>query len=140
MLRRVHVQRVLWPLLAVMLVIAACSNAMACALCPQKARPTSHCAEKAADTAPQHSVNEETAGAFTQQTEQCSHCITHSPGQTNSSSRAVVPSNAAHDSVAAGFSVVVVNVSSSTKPVEIHDHGPPGRTSPRYLLNNSFRI
>lgn len=132
--------RAVWPLLAGLLVAAAFSNAIACQLCPQKTEDTSHCSDKSAAKESQHSINHESAAGVTEPIEQCSHCITHVPAQTNSSWRAVVLNNSSPDIVAAGFYVAAVNTLSSTKPVEIHDHGPPGRSSPRYVLNSTFRI
>lgn len=140
MLRRFHLYRAVWPLLTGLLIVAACNNVIACEFCPQKTRNTSHCADKDTGTDSLHSVNHERAPVVTEQTEQCSHCFTHSPGQANSSLRAVVLNNSAHGIITADDCVVAVKFSSSTNPVEIHDHGPPGRSSPRYVLNNTFRI
>ena len=139
MTRRFQICRGAWPLLCGLLILAACSNAMACALCPQETRPVSHCAENAAGDDSHHSVNQETADVVSDQTGGCTHCVTHSPGTTNSSSRAVVLNPSAHDVVAVDPPVVTINFS-LIQPVEIHDHGPPGRSSPRYVLNHSFRI
>jgi hypothetical protein len=140
MLRRFQICRAVWPLLCGLLVVAACTNAMACALCPQEIRPVSHCSSKDAGEDSQHSVNHEASTVFTEQGDGCSHCVTHSTGTANSTSRAVVLNPSSHDVVAVDPPVVAVNFSSSTKLVEIHDHGPPGRGSPRYVLNHSFRI
>lgn len=131
--------RAVWPLLTGLLVVAACNNALVCKLCPQKTSSTSHCAEKVANTESQHSINHETATFGTEHIDQCSHCVTHLPSRANSS-RAVVFNNPSHGIVADYPAVVAVRFSSSTTPVEIHDHGPPGRSSPRYILNHTFRI
>ena len=140
MLGRVQVYRAVWPLLASLLVVCACNNALACGLCPQETPKTSHCSEKAADSNSHHSINHEPANAVTEQTENCSHCVTHSPRQTNSSSRAIVPNNASQDTAVGHWTVAEGNLQSSTKLIEIHDHGPPGFHIPRYVLNNTFRI
>lgn len=140
MFRRAQLCRAVWPLLAGLLVVAACSNAMACALCPQKTRTVSHCAEKTAGEDLPHSVNHETADAVTEHTDGCSHCVTHAPGAANSTSRVVVLNPSSHDIAAVDLCAVAVNFSSTVKLVEIHDHGPPGRSSPRYVLNHAFRI
>lgn len=139
MIRRFQIRRAVWPLLCSLLVVATCTNAMACALCPQEVRPVSHCASKDAGTDSQHAVNHE-AATVTGQGDGCSHCVTHSPGTATSTLRAVVLSPSSHDIVAVDPPVVAVNFASSTKLVEVHDHGPPGRSSPRYVLNHSFRI
>src|ERR1700754_2251621 len=99
MLRRIQVYRAAWPLLTGLLVLAAWNNALVCKLCPQKTSTPSHCADKGTNTAAEQSVNNETATVVTEQTEQCSHCITHLPSQANSS-RAVVFSNPSHGVVA----------------------------------------
>lgn len=140
MIRRFQICRAAWPLLCGLLILVACTNAMACALCPQETRTVSHCADKAADEHSQHSTDWEAVTVITEQTDGCSHCVTHSPGTTNSSPRAVVLNPSSHDIGAIDLPVAAVNVSSSIKPVEIHEHGPPGRSSPRYVLNHSFRI
>lgn len=133
--------RAVWPFITVVLVAAACNNALACGLCPQKAtRSTSHCAEKAETSEPQHSVDAEAVTTVTEHTDECSHCVTHSPVQTNSTSLAVAASTSSHDFVAAHWFVAALKPAPSTKLVEIHDHGPPGRSSPRYVLNHAFRI
>jgi hypothetical protein len=135
------VYRAVWPLITVLLVATACNNVLACGLCPQKTtRATSHCAEKAKTSEPQHSVDAESVTVVAEHTDECSHCVTHSPVQTNSTSLAVVASNSAHDIVGAHWFHTAVKLAPSTKLVEIHDHGPPGRSSPRYVLNHSFRI
>ena len=132
--------RAVWPLITVVLVATACNNVLACGLCPQKATSTpSHCAEKVESSEPQHSVDAETITTVAD-TDECSHCVTHSPIQTNSTSFAIVASNSAHDTVGAHWFHTALKLAPSTKPVEIHDHGPPGRSSPRYVLNHSFRI
>ncbi|HKS08825.1 MAG TPA: hypothetical protein VJS13_04710 [Pyrinomonadaceae bacterium] len=127
MLRRIQFYRAVLLLLTAILVVAACNPALACESCPEKPRETSHCA-----------INHETSALVTGQADQCSHCITHLPSQA--SSRAIVLNNPAHGIIADYPSIVSVRFSTSTNPVEIHAHGPPGRSSPRYVLNSSFRI
>ncbi|HXQ71860.1 MAG TPA: hypothetical protein VN844_15300 [Pyrinomonadaceae bacterium] len=137
MFRSIQACRAVWVLSTALLVVAACNPALACEPCPLKTRNTSHCAEKGADT--QHNTSHETATVGTEQTDQCSHCITYLPSQSNSS-RAIVVNAPSHGIVADYPAVVAVRFSTSTNPVEIHDHGPPGRSNPRYVLNSTFRI
>ncbi|HKV37530.1 MAG TPA: hypothetical protein VJP89_24515 [Pyrinomonadaceae bacterium] len=127
MLRRIQFCRAVWLLLTAILVVAACHPALACESCPRKPREmTSHCSH-------------ETLTVVTERVEQCSHCFTHSPSQANSS-RAVVVNAPSHGIVAGYPYVVVIRFSPSTNAIEIHAHGPPGRSSPRYVLNHTFRI
>lgn len=139
MFRRIQVCRGVWALLIALMVVAACNPALACESCPQKTRNTSHCADNGGSSDSQHSVSYEAATFGTEHVDQCSHCVTHLPSQANSS-RAIVFNNPSHGVVADYPAVLAVRFSSSTNPVEIHAHGPPGRSSPRYILNHTFRI
>jgi hypothetical protein len=141
MVGRTQVYRTVWPLITVVLVVAACNNVLACGLCPQKTtRTPSHCAERAESSELQHRVDEEMITTVAEHTDECSHCVTHSPIRTNSMSLAVVAGSSSHDFVAAHWFAGTVKIAPATKPVELHDHGPPGRSSPRYVLNHAFRI
>jgi len=78
--------------------------------------------------------------AITESQESCSHCMMHSQSGLNSSFTAMPLSNSApHDVGNAGSSVVWSSVSPLTF-FEVHDHGPPGMNSSRYILNSTFRI
>lgn len=139
MLRRIQLCRAVLPLLTAILIVVACNPALACGSCPQKPRETSHCSDNSEATNVQHNVNHETSAIGTEQTDQCSHCVTHLPSQANSS-QAIVFNNPSQGIVGDYPSVVTIRFSPSTDRVEIHDHGPPGRSSPRYVLNHAFRI
>jgi len=79
--------------------------------------------------------------AITDSQESCSHCMMHSESGPRSSSTAMVLSSSApHDIVAAASSVVWSSVASPLTLVDVHDHGPPGLNSSRYILNSTFRI
>jgi hypothetical protein len=79
--------------------------------------------------------------AITDSQESCSHCMMHSQSGVNSPSTAMVLSNSPpHDIAAAASSVVWSPVASPLTFVDVHDHGPPGLNSSRYILNSSFRI
>jgi len=141
MVGRIQVYRAVWPFITVVLIVSACNNVLACGLCPQKTtRTPSHCAEKAETSELEHGVDEETITTVGEHTDECSHCVTHSPVQTNSTSLTVVARSSSHDFVGAHWFLGAVKIAPSTKLVELHDHGPPGRSSPRYVLNHAFRI
>lgn len=73
----------------------------------------------------------------------CSHCIMHSQSDANSPGPTVLnnsASQASHGIVAAACNNVWASVASAATFVDIHDHGPPGLNSSRYILNSSFRI
>jgi len=78
---------------------------------------------------------------ITDSQELCSHCMMHSESGLNSPSTAMVLSNfAPHDTLTAASSVVWSSVASPLTFVDVHDHGPPGLNSSRYILNSTFRI
>jgi hypothetical protein len=129
--------------------VAAWNAASACGLCPQKSSSSApHCAEKNTHTAHRadNSADDSLLAAvqdfqaIDNSAAPCSHCVTHSPWQANSSSNTALPNNSSHGFVAPEAYVVVAEFSASNSLVEIHDHGPPGYSSPRYLLNSTFRI
>ena len=134
----------MWLLLIGLLMVAAWNAASACGLCAQKSSSAmTHCAEKATHTAqPVEDPTDDArlAVAIENPIAPCSHCVTRSPWQTNSSSNATLPNNSSQAFVAPDLHVVVAEFSTSNSIVEIHDHGPPGYSSPRYLLNSTFRI
>src|SRR5262245_30016488 len=81
------------------------------------------------------------AETITDSQESCSHCVMHSQSGANSPSAPVVLNNSAsHDIVAAASGIVWASVASPLNFVDIHDHGPPGLNSSRYILNGAFRI
>jgi hypothetical protein len=77
------------------------------------------------------------AGALTTN-ESCSHCMMHSQTPANSPSSALV-NNATPQIVPAVVIIEPTHVSSRLL-FDVHDHGPPGLNSPRYVLNSAFRI
>ena len=73
--------------------------------------------------------------------ESCSHCMMHPQSGVNSPSAPIVVNNSAsHDIVPAASSIVSALVTSPRIFIDVHDHGPPGLNSSRYILNSSFRI
>ena len=80
------------------------------------------------------------AGAITQPNESCSHCMMDSQAPANSQLPASLVSNSVPQIVPAAAIVVVTQVQSALTFVDVHDHGPPGLNSPRYVLNSAFRI
>jgi hypothetical protein len=80
------------------------------------------------------------AGTITEPNESCSHCMMHSQNPANSRSSASLVNNSTPQIVPAAAIIVVKQVSSPLTFVDLHDHGPPGLNSPRYVLNSSFRI
>ena len=71
----------------------------------------------------------------------CSHCMMHSESQANSRLQTVAISSSSSDITAADSSATVVDpLPAVSSFVEVHDHGPPGSTIPRYVLVGSFRI
>lgn len=81
------------------------------------------------------------ADTITDSQKSCSHCMMHSESGVNSPSAPMVLNNSApHGIVAAASSIVWASVASSLTFVDVHDHGPPGLNSSRYILNSSFRI
>jgi hypothetical protein len=81
------------------------------------------------------------AEAITQPTEPCSHCVMHSRSWANSPLySSLVNSSLSRSIVPASPMVVVTPVSSPLTLFDVHDHGPPGLTGMRYILNSTFRI
>ena len=144
MVRLIHLRRAVWPLLIGLLMVAAWSAASACGLCPQKSSAAiTHCGDKEAHAGRQvETATNDARLALTIENSAapCSHCVTHSPWQANSSSNEALPNNTSPGFIAPDLYVVVAEFSASNNLVEIHDHGPPGYSSPRYLLNGTFRI
>ena len=141
MLRVSQVHRAVWALFVGVLTVAVCNTVIVCGLCPQKSTLPPHCSGKdshAAAPVTNEALNE--ALTTPDSGASCSHCVTHSPWQTNPSSNATLPNHSPHAYVAADLDAVVVEFSASNNLVEIHDHGPPGNPGPRYILNSAFRI
>jgi hypothetical protein len=80
------------------------------------------------------------AGTITGPNESCSHCMMHSQTPANSPSPASVVNNSTPQIVPAAGIAEPTQVSSPLTFVDVHDHGPPGLNSPRYVLNSAFRI
>ena len=80
------------------------------------------------------------AGAITRPNESCSHCMMHSQTPANSPLPASVVSNSTPQIVPAAGIAEPTQDSSPLTFVDVHDHGPPGLNSPRYVLNSAFRI
>jgi hypothetical protein len=80
------------------------------------------------------------AGTITGSNESCSHCMMHSETPANTPSSASVVSNSTPQIVSAAGIAEPTQVSLPVTFVDVHDHGPPGLNSPRYVLNSAFRI
>jgi hypothetical protein len=80
------------------------------------------------------------AGAITRPNESCSHCLMHSQTPANSPLPVSLVNNSTLQILPAAAIVVATQVSSPLTFVDLHDHGPPGLNSPRYVLNSAFRI
>ena len=80
------------------------------------------------------------AGTITGPVESCSHCMMHSQTPANSPSPASVVSNSTPQIVPAAGIAEPTQVLSPLTFIDVHDHGPPGLNSPRYVLNSAFRI
>jgi hypothetical protein len=71
----------------------------------------------------------------------CSHCMMHSQPRTAAVSGGVGQSNISHEFIATERSSDCITPSAlSFRFFNLHDHGPPGRSSPRYVLIKVFRI
>jgi hypothetical protein len=79
-----------------------------------------------------------TIAAATQQNEQC--CMMHSQPWSNSALRLFLLNNSAYQIAAANSPIPVAVTFQSLTAIVVHDHGPPGIASPRYVLNSTFRI
>lgn len=98
-------------------------------------------ANESIDIDPVTTSDEHLSEAFTESQETCSHCMIHSQSGVNSASLRMVLSNSASEDIAFVPSIIVSASLTSPVPfVDVHDHGPPGLNSSRYLLNRSFRI
>jgi hypothetical protein len=80
------------------------------------------------------------AGTITGPNESCSHCMMHSQTPANSPSPASGVNNSTPQIVPAAGIAEPTQVSWPLTFVDVHDHGPPGLNSPRYVLNSTFRI
>jgi hypothetical protein len=80
------------------------------------------------------------AGTITGPNESCPHCMMHSQTPANSPSPASGVNNSTPQIVPAARIADPTQVSSPPTFVDVHDHGPPGLNSPRYVLNSAFRI
>jgi hypothetical protein len=80
------------------------------------------------------------AGTITGPVESCSHCMMHSQTPANSPSPASVVSNSTPQIVPAAGIAKSTQVLSPLTFIDVHEHGPPGLNSPRYVLNSTFRI
>jgi hypothetical protein len=143
MLQRFHVYHAVWPVVIGVLALAAWSGV--CEWCPAQTTTVGHCAATHSVTGSASTVHvtrdSHLAPINPQPIEPCSHCITHLPlGGGNSSASVIAPNNSSHGVVAADLPVAGVWISTATSLVETHEHGPPGKSSPRYLLNSTFRI
>jgi len=84
--------------------------------------------------------DEQTTEAITQPTEPCSHCMMHSQTSSNYPLRAVTENNPSYQIIAETPLELSILVSPTPRFVEVHDHGPPGSSSPLYILVSSLRI
>jgi len=78
---------------------------------------------------------------FTQTIDPCPHCIMHSQSLANSPLRSVALNTPTYESTAVDSSdIVMMPLPAVLSFVEVHDHGPPGSSVPRYVLVAAFRI
>jgi hypothetical protein len=70
----------------------------------------------------------------------CSHCMVHLQTPANSASPASGVNSSTPQIVPAAGIAEPTQGSSPLTFVDVHDHGPPGLNSPRYVLNSAFRI
>lgn len=81
------------------------------------------------------------ASSVSQPSDPCSHCMMHSQSQASARLQTVATSSSSSDMTATDSSVTVVDALPAVSSfVEVHEHGPPGPTTPRYVLVGSFRI
>jgi len=81
------------------------------------------------------------AATSTDAQQSCSHCMMHPQSDVNSPSAPIALNNStSHDFVEAASGIVSAAVASTLTFVDVHDHGPPGLNSSRYILNSTFRI
>ncbi|HEY6120380.1 MAG TPA: hypothetical protein VIV66_10495 [Pyrinomonadaceae bacterium] len=70
----------------------------------------------------------------------CPHCLMHSQSTLISTFASEVATSA-HDTVALAPNGLMVETRFSLLcPQDLRDHGPPGPTTPRYVVNSTFRI
>ena len=81
------------------------------------------------------------AATITGEQESCSHCMMHPQSGVNlPSARLVLNNSVAHHIVPAASSIVWPSLASLLTPIDVHEHGPPGVSGSRYILNSTFRI
>ena len=165
---RIHDYRTLLSALCGLVLLALCGNAIVWTFCPHLNARSSHCFSKelsntSADSASMRHEHHagmamdkeamplESASDITSPTEQllsigitqsqnsCSHCVIHSAG--NSPSKPMALNNSGSQTIAPAASMNLVAPAALPRVfVDIHDHGPPGLHSSRYILNSTFRI
>ncbi|PWT87575.1 MAG: hypothetical protein C5B55_14545 [Blastocatellia bacterium] len=75
----------------------------------------------------------------TQQIQPCFHCMMHS--HQNSTLQTFAVNTTSYDSTVADSAVIIVtSLPAALSFVEVHDHGPPASSIPRYVLVAAFRI
>ena len=70
----------------------------------------------------------------------CTHCVMHSEPSTSGPMSPVVQSNSSPQIAPSHSNTVEPPISLARAIVDVHDHGPPGLSGSRYILNGSFRI
>jgi hypothetical protein len=79
--------------------------------------------------------------SITQPAGSCSHCMMHSQTRTAVVLSGAIQRNISHEFIAAeGSSDCITPSLSDFGFLDLHDHSPPGTSSPRYVLINVFRI
>jgi hypothetical protein len=146
---RTHEHRALLPALCGLVFLALWNNAILWTFCPHLSAKSHHCLTEETSSPSQIDADSQTmshehpvlADTITESQESCSYCMMYSESRIDSPSTSVVLNNsAAHGIVAAASGIVWASFASARSSVDVHDHGPPGQNSSRYILNSSFRI
>jgi hypothetical protein len=170
MFGRIHEHRALLPVLSGLLFLALCNNTVFSTFCPHLSARSTHCLTHESSSSSHINANSGTmshehdgdmAMSDTDESElpfqgsttaearisvtdaqvPCSHCMMHPQSGVNSPSAPIVVTNStSHDIAPAASSTVSAFVTSPLVVVDVHDHGPPGLNSSRYILNSTFRI
>jgi len=97
--------------------------------------------ELALPATPISSLSKTVRQAITPESESCPYCMMHSQADAAISSAISNPSNSTRNVIAGQCCLQIVElVCPGPGQRNLHDHGPPGLPTPRYVLNSVFRI